>query len=89
MPKKQKVHFHRGDRRPYTMKKKLSYSVQMKKEGKKILWHVLEQPTNNIVAKHFFEDEAKSLADFHNKHRVWQENGGIPRMLWNYNYQSL
>jgi hypothetical protein len=55
----------------------------MVKEGKKILWHVLEQPTNNVVAKHFFEEDAKKLADFQNKHKVWQVNGGIPRYLWN------
>ena len=24
------------------------------------------------------------LADFQNKNRVWQENGGIPKFLWNY-----
>ena len=31
-----------------------------------------------------FEEDANSLADFQNKHRVWQENGGIPKFLWNY-----
>jgi hypothetical protein len=45
---------------------------------------VLETPTDNVVAKHFFEEDANVLADFQNKHRVWQENGGIPRFLWNY-----
>ena len=56
----------------------------MAKEGKKILWLVLEQPTNNIVGKYFFEEDANSLADFQNEHKVWQENGGIPKFLWNY-----
>ena len=51
MVKKQKVRFHRGDRRPGTMKKKLTYSTEMIKEGRKIVWGVREQPTNNIVAK--------------------------------------
>ena len=83
--KKQKVRFHKGDRKPArSLKNKLTYSVEMAKEGKKILWHVLEQPTNNIVGKYFFEEDANSLADFQNKHRVWQENGGIPKFLWNY-----
>ena len=56
----------------------------MVKEGKKILWHVLELPTKFVVGKYFFEEDANKLADFQNKHRVWQENGGIPKFLWNY-----
>lgn len=86
--KKQKVRFHRGDRRPYTMKKKLTYSTEMIKEGKKILWGVREQPTNNIIAKYFFEEDAKKLAEFQDKHKVWQENGGLPKMFWNYIYTT-
>ena len=83
--KKQKVRFHKGDKRPGPgVRKKLTYSVEMAKEGKKILWHVLEQPTGNVVSKYFFEEDANSLAEFQNKHRVWQVNGGIPRFLWNY-----
>ena len=83
--KKQKVRFHKGDSRPAKeLKNKLTYSVEMAKEGKKILWHVLEEPTNNVVGKYFFEEDANELADFQNKHRVWQENGGIPKFLWNY-----
>ena len=80
----QKVRFHRGDRRPTILRKKLSYSIEMIKDGKKIIWGVREQPTNHVVAKHFFEEDAKKLADFHNKNNVWQPNGGIPKMLWNY-----
>jgi hypothetical protein len=84
--KKQKVRFHKGDKRPGgDLKKKLTYTVEMVKEGKKILWHVLEEPTNNIVSKYFFEEDAQKLADFQNKNTVWQENGGIPKFLWNYN----
>ena len=83
--KTQKVRFYKGDKRPGGgLKKKLTYSVEMAKEGKKILWHVLEQPTNNIVCKYFFEEDAQHLADFQNKNRVWQENGGIPKFLFNY-----
>ena len=86
MPKKktQKVRFHKGDKRPNSLEKKLKYTVEMAKEGKKILWHVLEQPTNNIVCKYFFEEDAQHLADFQNKNRVWQENCGIPKFLFNY-----
>tara|TARA_B100000900_G_scaffold408227_1_gene422167 strand:+ start:582 stop:845 length:264 start_codon:yes stop_codon:yes gene_type:complete len=83
--KKQKVRFHKGDKRPGEgLSKKLKYQIEMVKEGKKILWHVLETPTNNIVSKYFFEEDAQKIVDFQNKHRVWQENGGIPRFLWNY-----
>ena len=86
MPKKkQKVRFHKGDKRPGPgVSKKLSYKVEMAKEGKKILWHVIESPTENVVGKYFFEEDANSLAEFQNKHRVWQENGGIPKFLWNW-----
>ena len=82
----QKVRFHRGDKRPGNKlgTTKLSYTVDMVKEGRKILWHVVEEPTNNIVGKYFFEDDAYVLADFQNKHKVWQVNGGIPKFLWNW-----
>ena len=82
--KTQKVRFHKGDKRPNKLEKKLKYNVEMAKEGKKILWHVIEKPTNNIVGKYFFEEDAQKLADFQNKNCVWQENGGIPKFLWNY-----
>ena len=83
--KKQKVRFHKGDKRPGPgVNKKLSYKVEMAKEGKKILWHVVESPTQNVVGKFFFEEDANSLAKFQNKHRAWQVNGGIPKFLWKY-----
>ena len=84
MPRKQKVRFHKGDRRPGKMDGTLSYSTEMQKKGRKILWCVREQPTDKIVAKYFFEEDAENLAKFQNKHKVWQENGGIPSFLWNY-----
>ena len=87
--KTQKVRFHKGDKRPGKLEKKLKYEVEMVKEGKKILWCVLETPTNNVVGKYFFEDDAHTLADFQNKNRVWQINGGIPRFLWNYTAESF
>lgn len=86
MPRKktQKVKFFKGDKRPNKMEDKLTYSTEMEKKGRKILWCVREQPTNNIVAKYFFEEDAEHLADFQNTNKVWQENGGIPKFLWNY-----
>ena len=84
MPRKQKVRFHKGDRKPKADKEydQLSYKVKMKKKGRKILWLVIEQPTKNTIAEYFFEEDAQKVADFQNKHRVWQLNGGIPRFLW-------
>ena len=80
--KKQKVRFHRGDRKPGPgLNKKLKYKVEMAKEGKKILWHVVESPTGFVVGKYFFEDDANSLADFQNKHKQWVPQGGVVKHL--------
>ena len=84
MPKKQKVRFHKGDRKPKSDKEynDLSYKVKMKKKGRKILWQVLEQPTKNTIAEYFFEEDAQKIADFQNKNQVWKLSGGIPKMFW-------
>ena len=84
MPKKQKVRFHKGDRKPKHDKDydELIYKVKMKKRGRKILWTVIEQPNNKTIAEFFFEEDAQRVADFQNKHRVWQQNGGIPSFLY-------
>ena len=84
MPKKQRVRFHRGDRKPKSDKEydTLSYKVKMKKKGRKILWQVVEQPTKNTIAEYFFEEDAQKLADFQNKNQVWKLSGGIPKMFW-------
>ena len=84
MPKKQKVRFHRGDRKPKSDKEygELSYKVKMKKRGRKILWQVIEQPTKNTIAEYFFEEDAQKIADFQNKNQVWKLSGGIPKMFW-------
>ena len=84
MPKKQKVRFHRGDRKPKSDKEynDLSYKVKMKKKGRRILWQVIEQPTKNTIAEYFFEEDAQKIADFQNKNQVWKLSGGIPKMFW-------
>tara|TARA_Y100000114_G_C11715678_1_gene305822 strand:- start:534 stop:791 length:258 start_codon:yes stop_codon:yes gene_type:complete len=82
MPKKQKVRFHKGDKRPSTPEGTLSYSKKMKKKGKDIVWQVVEKPSNNIVGEYFFEEDAHQLVKFQNKNKVWQNNGGIPKFLW-------
>jgi len=91
MPKKQKVRFHKGDRKPKSDKEynDLSYKVKMKKKGRKILWQVLEQPTKNTIAEYFFEEDAQKLADFQNKNQVWKLSGGIPKMFWIKAWQPL
>ena len=63
---------------------KLRYTKKMLKKGRKIIWQVVEKPANAVVGEYFFEEDAKKLADFHNKEKVWLPNGGIPKMLWNY-----
>ena len=82
MAKKQKVKFHRGDKRPSSLEGTLSYTKKMKKKGKDIVWQVVEKPTNNIVSEFFFEEDAFKLVKFQKKHKVWQANGGIPKFLW-------
>jgi hypothetical protein len=84
MPKKQKVKFHKGDRRPKhdSDYDKLVYKVKMKKKGRKILWSIIEQPNDKTIGEFFFEEDARRIADFQNKHRVWQQNGGIPSFLY-------
>ena len=52
----------------------------VKKKGK-IYWRVTEKPTNVIVKDFFFEQDARALVRFQNKHRVWEPNGGIPHFL--------
>ena len=64
--------------------KDLHYIKKMVKRGRKIIWQVIEKPKGKIVSEFFFEEDASSLVKFQNKHRVWQENGGIPKFLWNY-----
>ena len=78
---KQKVRFSRHDKRPAKYKYKLSYETKMVKKGRKILWHVIERPTGSIISEFFFEEDADKLAKFQNKHKVWQENGGVVQHL--------
>ena len=66
--KKQKVRFSRNDKRPAKYNYKLSYEKKLVKKGKKILWHVIEKPTNQIVSEFFFEEDADKLAKFQNKY---------------------
>tara|TARA_Y100001973_G_C5207098_1_gene342330 strand:- start:5370 stop:5570 length:201 start_codon:yes stop_codon:yes gene_type:complete len=60
---------------------KLKYSKKMLRRGKKIVWQIVEKPTNTIVGEFFFEEDAKKIVDFQNKNQVWAINGGIPDFL--------
>ena len=84
MPRKkktQKVRFHKGDKRPGGGNMKLKYTTNLIKKGRKMVWQVVESPTNSIIKSFFFEEDAQSLCDFQNKHQVWSVSGGIPSFL--------
>jgi|TARA_B110000261_G_scaffold129036_1_gene144524 hypothetical protein len=79
--KTQKVRFHKGDRRPGSLEEELKYIKKLTKKGRKILWQVVEQPSNLILRTCFFEEDADKLCKFHNKHKLWIVSGGIPSFL--------
>ena len=82
MPKKQKVRFHKGDKRPGNQTlKDLHYRKRMKKKNGDIIWQVLEYPKKVVIAEFFFEEDAHKLVKFQNKHKVWNLEGGIPKFL--------
>ena len=62
----------------------LHYTKSMVKKRGKIYWRVTEKPTGTIIKDFFFEKDARALVRFQNKHRVWQDNGGIPHFLTDY-----
>ena len=44
-------------------------------------WLVIERPTGSILRSAHFEDEAKELAAFQNKHKQWIHSGGVVKFL--------
>jgi hypothetical protein len=83
MSKKQKVRFHKGDKRPGNQNiTDLHYRKRMVKTNKNIIWQVVEYPRKKVVAEYFFEEDAHKLVNFQNKHKVWQAQGGIPDFLY-------
>ena len=60
---------------------KISYETVMSKRQGKVRWLVVEKPTGSIIAEEVFEDKAKSVADFQNKHKVWEAQGGVVEHL--------
>jgi len=79
--KRQKVKFHKNDKRPSHLGSQLSYEKMMVKINNKIMWQAIERPTGTIVRQSFFEEDVEKIVKFHNTHRQWQQNGGIPKFL--------
>jgi hypothetical protein len=79
--KRQKVRFHKSDKRPGHLDTQLSYEKKMIKKEKSILWQAIERPTGTIIRQSFFEEDIEDLVKFQNEHRQWQRNGGIPKFL--------
>jgi hypothetical protein len=79
--KRQKVRFHRNDKRPGHLSETLFYEKKMVKKSKSIFWQAIEYPTKTIIKQSFFEEDIEDLVNFQNEHRQWQRNGGIPKFL--------
>lgn len=79
--KRQKVKFHKNDKRPGYLSEQLSYEKKMVKKSKSIFWQAIEQPTGTIIRQSFFEEDIENLVKFQNENRQWQRNGGIPKFL--------
>jgi len=79
--KRQKVKFHRNDKRPGGLNTSLSYHKKMIKKNNKIYWQAVEKPTGKIIKQSFFEEDVDKLVNFQNKHKQWQLTGGIPLFL--------
>ena len=47
------------------------YETKLSKWQGKMRWLVIERLTGSILSASHFEDEAKRLCDFQNKHKQW------------------
>ena len=72
-----------GDKRPpkSLSKEKLFYEVKLSKHYKKMRWLCIERPTGSILVSSSFEEDAKKITDFQNKHKQWVHNGGVVKFL--------
>ena len=72
-----------GDKRPpkSLSKEKLFYEVKLSKYKRKMRWLCIERPTGSILCTSAFEEDAKKIADFQNKHKQWIHNGGVVKFL--------
>ena len=82
MPKKQKVRFHKGDKRTGNQTlSDLHYRKRMKKKDGDIIWQVLEYPNKKVIAEFFFEEDAHRVVKFQNKHKVWKLEAESPNFF--------
>ena len=79
--KKNKVKKKTANKKPRAKRSKLSYELKLSKRNKKVRWLVIERPTGSIITESEFEDDAKKICDFQNKHKQWETNGGIVKFL--------
>ena len=79
--KKNKVKKKVVKRKPRAKPSKLSYELKLSKRNRKVRWLVIERPTGSIITESEFEDDAKKICDFQNKHKQWETNGGIVKFL--------
>ena len=72
-----------GDRKPAktVSKNKMFNETKLSKWQGKMRWLVIERPTGSILSSGHFEDEARRLADFQNKHKQWVPQGGVVKCL--------
>ena len=49
----------------------MSYEVKLSKYNGQMRWLCIERPTGSILCASTFEDKARELAAFQNKHKQW------------------
>ena len=86
MPRKKgsnRTRFFPGNKRPAKSltKDKLFYETKLSKQEGQMRWLCIERPTGSILCASTFEDKARELAAFQNKHKQWIPNGGIVKFL--------
>ena len=86
MPRKKgsnRTRFFPGNKRPAKSltKDKLFYETKLSKQEGQMRWLCIERPTGSILVSSTFEEDAKKIADFQNKHKQWVHNGGVVKFL--------
>ena len=59
----------------------IKYEKKLSKYKGTMRWLVIERPTGSILSAYTFEDEAETVVDFQNKHKVWTSQGGVPAYI--------
>tara|TARA_Y100000766_G_C18494042_1_gene406175 strand:+ start:106 stop:342 length:237 start_codon:yes stop_codon:yes gene_type:complete len=62
-------------------KSKISYEVKLVKRKNKVRWLCIERPTGSIISESEFEDEVQAVCDHQNKHKQWENQGGVVKFL--------